>query len=148
MLEFTGKTAGIAVTSSSRALLIATFGCLLLQPLLGTRSDRGWRRTNLLFFSGGMTLFAVPLFGALARVQTMLAAVLLVFAALAILSFYTSVSGLFKAELFPARVRALGVGLRSEEHTSELQSLMRISYAVFCLKKKTTHTPQQAANTP
>src|SRR3546814_11976897 len=28
------------------------------------------------------------------------------------------------------------VGLRSEEHTSELQSLMRISYAVFCLKKK------------
>src|SRR3546814_2624308 len=30
----------------------------------------------------------------------------------------------------------LGDGLRSEEHTSELQSLMRISYAVFCLKKK------------
>src|SRR3546814_6028224 len=30
---------------------------------------------------------------------------------------------------------------RSEEHTSELQSLMRISYAVFCLKKKTTHKP-------
>src|SRR3546814_10905082 len=29
--------------------------------------------------------------------------------------------------------------LRSEEHTSELQSLMRISYAVFCLKKKTKH---------
>src|SRR3546814_10811202 len=35
-------------------------------------------------------------------------------------------------------VRGLGIGLeiRSEEHTSELQSLMRISYAVFCLKKK------------
>src|SRR3546814_1258245 len=31
---------------------------------------------------------------------------------------------------------------RSEEHTSELQSLMRISYAVFCLKKKKTHTKQ------
>src|SRR3546814_7258140 len=31
---------------------------------------------------------------------------------------------------------------RSEEHTSELQSLMRISYAVFCLKKKTTHHPK------
>src|SRR3546814_6030352 len=29
---------------------------------------------------------------------------------------------------------------RSEEHTSELQSLMRISYAVFCLKKKSKHT--------
>src|SRR3546814_3967746 len=41
------------------------------------------------------------------------------------------------------KVNALGIGaqglggLRSEEHTSELQSLMRISYAVFCLKKKT-----------
>src|SRR3546814_3701063 len=41
------------------------------------------------------------------------------------------------------------VYVRSEEHTSELQSLMRISYAVFCLKKKKyktitqTHTPQQ-----
>src|SRR3546814_3172389 len=32
--------------------------------------------------------------------------------------------------------------LRSEEHTSELQSLMRISYAVFCLKKKQTHIQQ------
>src|SRR3546814_9233599 len=32
-----------------------------------------------------------------------------------------------------------GLAARSEEHTSELQSLMRISYAVFCLKKKTTH---------
>src|SRR3546814_6509736 len=33
----------------------------------------------------------------------------------------------------------LAVSLRSEEHTSELQSLMRISYAVFCLKKKQNH---------
>src|SRR3546814_14202601 len=32
----------------------------------------------------------------------------------------------------------LGIAARSEEHTSELQSLMRISYAVFCLKKKKT----------
>src|SRR3546814_4455496 len=32
-------------------------------------------------------------------------------------------------------------GVRSEEHTSELQSLMRISYAAFCLKKNTTHPP-------
>src|SRR3546814_8430717 len=33
------------------------------------------------------------------------------------------------------------ISTRSEEHTSELQSLMRISYAVFCLKKKTNYTP-------
>src|SRR3546814_4758729 len=35
---------------------------------------------------------------------------------------------------------------RSEEHTSELQSLMRISYAVFCLKKKTTNTTKHIHN--
>src|SRR3546814_9134703 len=37
-------------------------------------------------------------------------------------------------------IRCIGRRRRSEEHTSELQSLMRISYAVFCLKKKTTTT--------
>src|SRR3546814_3332846 len=36
-----------------------------------------------------------------------------------------------------------GRAYRSEEHTSELQSLMRISYAVFCLKKKNTYNKQQ-----
>src|SRR3546814_9055357 len=35
---------------------------------------------------------------------------------------------------------------RSDEHTSELQSLMRISYAVFCLKKKLTSTPKPKQN--
>src|SRR3546814_10560610 len=46
------------------------------------------------------------------------------------------------------RVRS-GDARRSEEHTSELQSLMRISYAVFCLKKKnkTKHTTQQQSTT-
>src|SRR3546814_2794516 len=42
-------------------------------------------------------------------------------------------------ERFEHRCCVLGRD-RSEEHTSELQSLMRISYAVFCLKKKHTHT--------
>src|SRR3546814_8418929 len=36
---------------------------------------------------------------------------------------------------------------RSEEHTSELQSLMRISYAVFCLKKKNKHTNEPQTTT-
>src|SRR3546814_3074407 len=39
--------------------------------------------------------------------------------------------------------RVLTGGVRSEEHTSELQSLMRISYAVFCLKKKTKTQHEQ-----
>src|SRR3546814_16394044 len=48
-------------------------------------------------------------------------------------------------QVFPGQsaqhvIAAAGEDLRSEEHTSELQSLMRISYAVFCLKKKTNNT--------
>src|SRR3546814_9678574 len=49
-----------------------------------------------------------------------------------ILSFETDEKTLAAIPLIPR--------IRSEEHTSELQSLMRISYAVFCLKKKNTNT--------
>src|SRR3546814_9212190 len=44
-------------------------------------------------------------------------------------------------------LRAHAAGGRSEEHTSELQSLMRISYAVFCLKKKTINNEKKTDNT-
>src|SRR3546814_4420625 len=46
-----------------------------------------------------------------------------------------------------AHVRACRAGLRSEEHTSELQSLMRISYAVFCLKQKQQHKDEHKDQT-
>src|SRR3546814_1285902 len=51
-----------------------------------------------------------------------------------------------RARAFAQRRQVVDVGRRPEEHTSELQSLMRISYAVFCLKKKKqtiTHTYKQ-----
>src|SRR3546814_2072531 len=47
----------------------------------------------------------------------------------------TNMSALYK--LIPMMLQLSALGRRSEEHTSELQSLMRNSYAVFCLKKKT-----------
>src|SRR3546814_4414039 len=43
------------------------------------------------------------------------------------------------------RIKLLQTPIRSEEHTSELQSLMRISYAVFCLKKKTLQKRRQTS---
>src|SRR3546814_7061978 len=52
----------------------------------------------------------------------------------------SSVSSLAAGPLRSRRTSSLNAALkRSEEHTSELQSLMRISYAVFCLKKKKKH---------
>src|SRR3546814_4623821 len=50
-----------------------------------------------------------------------------------------------RLELGP--LRGSGAGPRSEEHTSELQSLMRISYAVFCLKKKIQYNIKSNDNT-
>src|SRR3546814_3487128 len=49
------------------------------------------------------------------------------------------VGGVAEAFVPLALLFRLGKEVRSEEHTSELQSLMRISYAVFCLKKKKTN---------
>src|SRR3546814_9675458 len=47
-----------------------------------------------------------------------------------------------QAQVLDIDVEKERISLRSEEHTSELQSLMRISYAVFCLKQKQTTTQQ------
>src|SRR3546814_4874197 len=54
------------------------------------------------------------------------------------------------ADFYEAEVDALvdTLSSRSEEHTSELQSLMRISYAVFCLKQKNKHKKDNNPNTP
>src|SRR3546814_5191536 len=55
-------------------------------------------------------------------------------------SVQAEVTALLRSLDDPEQLKALGMTGRSEEHTSELQSLMRISYAVFCLKKKKHNT--------
>jgi MHS family alpha-ketoglutarate permease-like MFS transporter len=61
-------------------------------------------------FGGLATLASVPMLSALGHVSSPYAAFALVMVALVIASFYTSISGVVKAELFPGTVRALGVG--------------------------------------
>src|SRR3546814_9794236 len=56
---------------------------------------------------------------------------------------HEQIATLAKALAHPARVKIVETLLRSEEHTSELQSLMRISYAVFCLKQKKNTKPSK-----
>src|SRR3546814_4636671 len=62
--------------------------------------------------------------------------------------FPDEIVGIIAEHFLCALVEECGDPVRSEEHTSELQSLMRISYAVFCLKKKNTqhHTSLRHAN--
>jgi len=84
---------------------------MFLQPAFGALSDRIGRRNNMILFTALGALAAVPLLVALGDVSNPYMAFFLVLIALAIASFYTSISGVVKAELFPTQVRALGVGL-------------------------------------
>ncbi|RZK22047.1 MAG: hypothetical protein EOO63_18525, partial [Hymenobacter sp.] len=84
---------------------------LLFQPLLGAVSDRVGRRPVLLFFGIGATLGTVPLLRALAAAGSAWVAWGLLVGALLVVSGYTSISAIVKAELFPTPIRALGVGL-------------------------------------
>jgi metabolite-proton symporter len=83
---------------------------MLMQPAFGALSDRIGRKNNMILFTALATLAAVPLLYTLGGVSSPYAAFFLVLTALAIASFYTSISGVVKAELFPTEVRALGVG--------------------------------------
>ena len=111
MQKFLVNTTGIQVQRVSVVMMWAMICFMVLQPVMGALSDRIGRRKCLLLFSALMTVGAVPILSSLARATQPTQAFLLVVLALGILSFYTSISGLFKAELFPTHVRALGVAL-------------------------------------
>lgn len=111
MQKFLVLTVGLSKETATSLMLGELALFMLLQPAMGLLSDRIGRRANILAFAVLATLCTVPIFSALAGSKGLGAAFLLVLAGLAISSLYTSVSGLFKAEMFPAHVRALGVGL-------------------------------------
>ncbi|WP_312935897.1 MFS family transporter [Pseudomonas sp.] len=111
MQKFLVNTAGMPAKHASYVMTGALFLFMLMQPLFGMLSDRIGRRNSMLLFGALGTLFTVPLLMALKTVTSPIMAFLLVTVALAIVSLYTSISGLVKAEMFPAQVRALGVGL-------------------------------------
>jgi MHS family alpha-ketoglutarate permease-like MFS transporter len=79
--------------------------------VFGAMSDRIGRRTAMIWFGALATLCTVPIMSALHGVTNPYVAGMLIICALAIISLYTSISGLVKAEMFPVEIRALGVGL-------------------------------------
>jgi MHS family alpha-ketoglutarate permease-like MFS transporter len=82
-----------------------------LQPVFGAVSDVIGRRPVLMWFGILGTLGTVPMLTTLGATHSYLAALGLIMAALLVVSGYTSINAVVKAELFPAGVRALGVGL-------------------------------------
>jgi len=107
LVNTTGFTKGQATLVSFGALGVA----ILFQPLMGALSDRIGRRPVLLFFGVGATLLTVPLLTALGQAGSPGRAFGLLLLALVVVSGYTSINAVVKAELFPTEIRALGVGL-------------------------------------
>jgi MHS family dicarboxylic acid transporter PcaT-like MFS transporter len=82
-----------------------------MQPAFGALSDRIGRKNNMIAFGALAALGSVPILYAVGSAPSATAACAYVLVGLVVASFYTSISGVVKAELFPPEVRALGVGL-------------------------------------
>jgi MHS family alpha-ketoglutarate permease-like MFS transporter len=111
MQKFLVNTSGFDRTTASQIMTGALALMLLLQPIAGRLSDRVGRRPLMIAFGICGTLFTYPIFTALAGASTVAAAFGLVMTALVMVTGYTSINAIVKAELFPADIRALGVAL-------------------------------------
>ncbi|HEF5870663.1 TPA: MFS transporter [Burkholderia cenocepacia] len=111
MQKYLVNTAGMHAKTASNVMTVALLVYMLMQPVFGALSDKIGRRTSMILFGAFAVIGTVPLMHALKDVTSPVAAFVLITVALAIVSFYTSISGLIKAEMFPPEVRAMGVGL-------------------------------------
>jgi MHS family alpha-ketoglutarate permease-like MFS transporter len=111
MQKYLVNSAGMSIKTASNVMTVCLFFYMCMQPLFGALSDRIGRRNNMLIFGALGALATVPILSALQSVTSPVAAGALILLALAIVSFYSSIGGIVKAEMFPPEVRALGVGL-------------------------------------
>ncbi|MBK9078324.1 MAG: MFS transporter [Hyphomicrobium sp.] len=111
MQKFLVNTSGFPKDTATEIAAAALFIYMLLQPVVGAISDVIGRRPVLVAFGVLGTLGTVPLLTTLAETRQPFMAFLLVMAGLVIVSGYTAINAVVKAELFPTHVRALGVGL-------------------------------------
>jgi MHS family alpha-ketoglutarate permease-like MFS transporter len=109
--KFLVNSAGMDTHTASLINASTLFLYMLMQPLVGALSDRIGRRPVLIAFGVLGTLLTVPILGQLQSGASAAQAVWRILAALTIVSGYTAINAVVKAELFPVEVRALGVGL-------------------------------------
>jgi MHS family alpha-ketoglutarate permease-like MFS transporter len=111
MQKYLVNSVGLPIKTASYVMTVCLFLYMCMQPLFGALSDRIGRRTSMMLFGALGALGTVPILTTMHQASSPVTAGLLILVALAIVSFYTSISGIVKAEMFPPEVRALGVGL-------------------------------------
>jgi MHS family alpha-ketoglutarate permease-like MFS transporter len=111
MQKFLKLSVGLSDNQTTLVSAATLIFALCLQPLYGALSDRIGRKPLLVWFGLMGTLFTIPLLRTLQATKSATAAFFLIAAAWLIVAGYTSINAVVKAELFPTKVRATGVGL-------------------------------------
>jgi MFS transporter, MHS family, alpha-ketoglutarate permease len=111
MQKFLVNSVGISKPDATLLSFISLILFALLQPVFGSLSDRIGRKPLLIGFGVTGTLFTIPIFNAMINIDHQWKLFLFIMIALIMVSGYTSINAVVKAELFPARIRTLGVGL-------------------------------------
>jgi MHS family alpha-ketoglutarate permease-like MFS transporter len=111
MQKFLRLSVGLTDVQTTAVSASSLIFAMVLQPMYGALSDRIGRRPLLIGFGVLGTLLTVPLLTAIAHARGPWEAFFLIAAAWLIVSGYTSINAVVKAELFPASIRATGVGL-------------------------------------
>ncbi|WP_333677880.1 MFS transporter [Dyella sp.] len=111
MQKYLVNSVGISKADATSISAATLFIYALLQPAFGALSDRIGRRPLLIGFGVLGTLLTYPILSSLTQVQGWWGAFGLIMLALVVVSGYTSINAVVKAELFPAEIRAIGVGL-------------------------------------
>lgn len=109
--KFLVNSVGLSKETSTVLSFISLLIFAALQPVFGSLSDRVGRKPLLIGFGIAGTLMTVPLFNAMAITSSPYIILIWMILSLVIVSGYTSINAIVKAELFPAGIRAIGVGL-------------------------------------
>lgn len=109
--KFLVNTSGFSKESATEITTAALFVFMLCQPLAGALSDKVGRKPLMVGFGILGTLFTYVIFTTLATTTDPIMAFALVLVGLLIVTGYTSINAVVKAEMFPAHIRALGVAL-------------------------------------
>ncbi|WP_455481599.1 MFS family transporter [Bartonella sp. B35(2025)] len=111
MQKYLITTTGFDKHTATTIMTAALFVFMLIQPAFGALADKIGTKISLLIWSSLSIIFTIPGLSVIGNTDNTWIALSAIIGMLCIISFYTSISGIIKADMFPASVRAIGVGL-------------------------------------